>query len=80
MTRSAKKPCLWFVILTLLTFVGWAPADFVKHATTHRRVAVRLAAAGETWWYQGGGTDGKLKDSFEENMQVDRWRALAEGL
>ena len=71
MTRSAKKSRLWFVILTLLTFVGWAPTDFVKHATSHRGGAVRLAAAGETWWCQGGGINGKLKDCFEENMQAD---------
>ena len=71
MIRTAKKPRLWFVILTLLTFVGWAPTDFVKHATSHRGGAVRLAAAGETWWCQGGGINGKLKDCFEENMQVD---------
>ena len=51
--------------------VGWAPTDFVKNATTHRRGAVRLAAAGETWWCQRGGINGKLKDCFEENMQTD---------
>ena len=71
MTPSAKKPRLWFAVLTLLTFVGWAPTDFVKHGTTHRRGAVRLAAAGETWWCQCGGINGKLKDCFEENMQTD---------
>ncbi|CAK9116808.1 unnamed protein product [Durusdinium trenchii] len=72
MTR-AKKPRLWFAILTLLAFVaivGWAPTDFVR-PTTHRRRAVRLAAAGETWWCQRDGIDGKLKDCFEENMQVN---------
>ena len=71
MTRSGKKPRLWFAILTLLTFVGWAPTDFVKHGTTHRRCAIRLAAAGETWWCRRGGINGKLKDCFEENMQTD---------
>eukprot|EP00435_Cladocopium_sp_Y103_P064328 s1398_g26.t1 len=71
MTRSAKKPRLWFAILTLLTFVGWAPTDFVKHGTTHRRGSVRLAAAGETWWCQRGGINGKLKDCFEEKVQTD---------
>ena len=71
MTCSAKKPRLWFAILTLLAFVGWVPTDFVKHGTTHRRGAVRLAAAGETWWCQRGGINGKLKDCFEENMQTD---------
>ena len=71
MTRSAKKPRLWFAILTLLAFVGWAPTDFVKHGTTHCREAVRLAAAGETWWCQRGGVSGKLKGCFEENMQTD---------
>ena len=70
MTRSAKKLRRWFAILTLLTFVGWVPTDFVKHGTTHRRGAVRLAAAGETWWCQPGGINGKLKDCFEENMQT----------
>ena len=70
MTRSAKKLRLWFAILTLLTFVGWVPTDFVKHGTTHRRGAVRLAAAGETWWCQPGGINGKLKDCFEKNMQT----------
>ena len=39
--------------------------------TTHRRGAVRLAAAGETWWCQRGGINGKLKDCFAANMQVD---------
>ena len=39
--------------------------------TTHRRGANRLAAAGETWWCQCGGINGKLKDCFEANMQVD---------
>jgi len=71
MTRSAKKSRLWFVILTLLTFVGWAPTDFVKHATSHRGGAVRLAAAGETWWCQGSGINEKLEDCFEGSMQVD---------
>ena len=71
MTRSGKKPRLWFAILTLLTFVGWAPTDFVKHGTTHRRCVIRLAAAGETWWCRRGGINGKLKDCFEENMQTD---------
>ena len=71
MTRSAKKSRLWFVILTLLTFVGWAPTDCVKHATSHRGGAVRLAAAGETWWCQGSGINEKLEDCFEESMQVD---------
>ena len=51
--------------------MGWAPTDSVKYATTHGPVAVRLAAAGETWWCQGGGINGKPKDCFEENMQVD---------
>eukprot|EP00435_Cladocopium_sp_Y103_P024639 s502_g6.t1 len=72
MTRSAKEPRLWLGILTtLLAFVGWAPTDFLKHGTTHRQGAVRLAAAGETWWCQRGGINGKLKDCFEENMQTD---------
>ena len=71
MTRSAKKPRLWFAILTLLAFVGWAPTDFVKHGTTRRRAGVRLAAARETWWCQRGGIHGKLKDCFEENTQSD---------
>eukprot|EP00930_Biecheleria_cincta_P017242 TRINITY_DN13764_c0_g2_i2.p1 TRINITY_DN13764_c0_g2~~TRINITY_DN13764_c0_g2_i2.p1 ORF type:complete len:653 (-),score=131.93 TRINITY_DN13764_c0_g2_i2:102-2060(-) len=71
MTRSGQKPPLWFAILALLAFVGWAPTDFLKHGTTHRRGAVRLAAAGETWWCQHGGINGKLKDCFEENMQTD---------
>ena len=70
MTRSAKKPRPWFAILTLLALVGLAPTDFVKHGTTHRRGAVRLAA-GETWWCQRGGINEKLKDCFEANMQVD---------
>ena len=48
-----------------------APTDFVKHATSHRRGAVRLAAAGEPWWCEGGGINEKLKDYFEENMQAD---------
>ena len=39
--------------------------------TTHRRGAVRLAAAGETWWCQRGGINGKLKVCFQANMQVD---------
>ena len=76
MTRSGKKPRLWFAILTLLTFVGWAPTDFVKHRTTHRRCAIRLAAAGETWWCRRGGINGKLKDCFEENMQTDAVQLL----
>ena len=66
-----KKLRLWFVIPTLLTFIpNWAPTDFVR-PTTHRRGAVRLAASGETWWCQGVGINGKLKDCFEANMQVD---------
>ena len=56
--------------MTLLTFVGWARTGFVKHGTTHRRCAIRLAAAGETWWCRRGGINGKLKDCFEENMQT----------
>ena len=64
-----KKWRLWFVIPT--SFIpSWAPTDFVR-PTTHRRGAVRLAAAGETWWCQRGGINGKLTDCFEANMQVD---------
>ena len=66
-----KKLRLWFVIPTLLTFIpNWAPTDFVR-PTTHRRGAVRLAAAGGMWWCQRVGINGKLKDCFEANMQVD---------
>ena len=66
-----KKLRLWFVIPTLLTFIpNWAPTDFVR-PTTHPRGAVRLAAAGGTWWCQRVGINGKLKDCFEANMQVD---------
>ena len=71
MICSGKKLRLWLVILTLLTFSpSWAPTDFVR-PTTHRRGAVRLAAAGETWWCYRGGINRKLKDCFEANMQVD---------
>ena len=64
-----KKWRLWFVIPT--SFIpSWAPTDFVR-PTTHRRGAVRLAAAGETWWCQRGGINGKLTDCFEANMHVD---------
>ena len=71
MICSGKKLRLWLVILTLLTFIpSWAPTDFVR-PTTHRRGAVRLAAAGETWWCQRCGKNGKLKDCFEASMQVD---------
>ena len=71
MTCSGKKLRVWFVILTLRTFIpSWAPTDFVR-PTTHRRGAARLAAASGTWWCERGGINGKLKDCFEENMQVD---------
>ena len=71
MICSVKKLRLWLVILTLLTFIpSWAPTDFVR-PTTHRRGAVRLAAAGKPWWCQRGCINGKLKDCFEASMQVD---------